>query len=62
MLARDGATSQGRGEEVDREGWEVECLEEEVRWSREEVTISPFNIRLGITLHPEEGPQSLGPT
>ena len=47
MLARDGATSQGRGEDVDREGWEVECLEEEVRWSREEVTKSGGGWRIG---------------
>ena len=47
MLARDGATSQGRGEDVDREGWEVECLEEEVRWSREEVTKSGRGWRIG---------------
>ena len=46
MLARDGATSHGRGECADRDGWDVECLEED-RWSREEVTRSGGGWRTG---------------
>jgi len=47
MLAKDGATSHGRGEEAEREGWEEEeCLEED-RWSREEVTRSGGGWRMG---------------